>query len=329
MENKSGIRALSLLSGGLDSQLAICVLRDQGIEVHGLCFESPFFTSAPARAAAAQLKIPLIVQNFTSDIVALLKAPPHGFGACMNPCIDCHARMFRHAGQLMEEKGFHFLSTGEVLNERPKSQNPKSLVIVGRDSGYAEYLLRPLSAKLLPETKPEKMGWVDRSRLLDLQGRSRKPQFALAEKFGLTDYPTPAGGCLLTDPNFCKRLKDLKENEGLDNVHYLRLLKIGRHFRLSPSIKVVVGRNARENGIIERHAEADEIVLKMTNVPGPSAVMPGSATPEQVEMAVSICARYSDATPGSPVPIVKRSSGHDETVTAVAMTQDALNRAKI
>lgn len=329
MENKSGIRALSLLSGGLDSRLAICVLKEQGIEVHGLCFESPFFTSAPAREAAEQLKIPLIVKNFTPDIVGLLKAPPHGFGACMNPCIDCHARMFHHAGRLMEEKGFQFLSTGEVLNERPKSQNPKSLVIVGRDSGYAEYLLRPLSAKLLPETKPEKMGWVDRSRLLDLQGRSRKPQFALAKKYGLTDYPTPAGGCLLTDPNFCKRLKDLKQNEGLDNVHYLRLLKIGRHFRLGPTLKVVVGRNAKENGIIERHAEAGEVVLKTLEVPGPSALISGSATPEQIGAAAAICARYSDAPPGSPVSILKRCNGQEEKISAAAIAQDALQRIKI
>ena len=193
------ICVLSLLSGGLDSRLAVCVLRDQGINVHGVAFDSPFFTLQHAKDAATQLDIHLHVIDFSTEIISLLEKSKHGFGRCMNPCIDCHSIMVRRAGQLMEELGFHFLSTGEVLNERPMSQNMKSLGIVGRESGYGSVLVRPLSAQLLPESDPEKAGWVDRSKLLSLSGRGRKPQMHLAEKYGLRDYPSPAGGCRLTE----------------------------------------------------------------------------------------------------------------------------------
>jgi hypothetical protein len=302
------VRALSLLSGGLDSQLAVCVLRDQGIEVHGVVFESPFFDSAPARKAAEQLRIPLHIVDFSADIVGILKAPKHGFGNCLNPCIDCHARMLNRAGAMAEEEGFDFLSTGEVLDERPMSQNRRSLDIVARESGYPDLIVRPLSATRLPETVPEQSGKVDRSRLLGLHGRGRKPQFELAERFGLKEYPSPAGGCRLTEPNFCKRLDDLRRHEGLDGTRSITMLRYGRHFRINERLKLVVGRNEQDNIMLEGSAELYDLVLKPEGVPGPTALLPFTATDDEVRLGAEICARYSDVPSDAAVSIRVRSS---------------------
>ena len=173
-------KGLSLMSGGLDSQLAVRVLQGAGAEVEGVCFETPFFSSANARKAAAALGVKLHVLDFTEDEVALLENPPHGFGGAMNPCIDCHATMIRRAGELMRERGFDFVSTGEVLNQRPMSQNRQSLGVVEKDSGLKGRLVRPLSAQLLEPTIPETEGRLDRTKLLALSGRRREPQIALA-----------------------------------------------------------------------------------------------------------------------------------------------------
>ena len=319
------IRALALLSGGLDSQLAVCVLREQGIDVHGVFFESPFFDADGARAAADQLDIPLHIVNFSADIVSLLDRPKHGFGSCMNPCIDCHALMLRRAGEMLAEMGFHFLATGEVLNERPMSQNRGSLDIVGKESGYDDLILRPLSATLLPETKPERVGWVDRSRLRSLSGRGRKLQLALAERYGLKNFPAPAGGCRLTEPNFCKRLRDLKQHEGLQGVRSLQLLRCGRHFRLDPTVKLIVGRNEAENAVLEGGAELYDLVLKVEEVPGPSGVLPFTASEEQVLLGAAICVRYSDSGPGTPTSVRVRSSRDARKVSVLAADPDAVN----
>jgi len=307
-EQSERIRAVTLLSGGLDSQLAVCLLSEQGIAVHGIVFESPFFDSTAARRAACNLDIPLQVVEFSTDIVSILENPQHGFGKCMNPCIDCHARMLRRAGEFMEDNGYHFLATGEVLNERPMSQNRHSLGIVASESGYADRVLRPLSAGLLSPTEPERLGWVDRSRLLSLEGRGRKRQLQLAEKYGLRDVPTPAGGCRLTEPNFSRRLKDLKEHEGLNGVRSLALLRLGRHFRLADDLKLVVGRHEKDNAAIEGQAELYDLVLKLETVRGPTGLLPITATEQQVNLGAAVCARYGDCPPGLPVDVRIRSS---------------------
>lgn len=314
-EQSERIRAVALLSGGLDSQLAVCLLVEQGIAVHGIVFESPFFDATAARRAATNLDIPLQVVEFSADIVSILKDPPHGFGQCMNPCIDCHARMLRRAGEFMEDSGYHFLATGEVLNERPMSQNRNSLGIVASDSGYADRVLRPLSAGLLSPTEPERLGWVDRSRLLSLEGRGRKRQLQMAEKYGLRDVPTPAGGCRLTEPNFSRRLKDLKDHEGLNGVRSLSLLRLGRHFRLADDLKLVVGRDEKDNAAIEGQAELYDFVLKPRSVPGPTGLLPITATEEQVNLGAAICARYSDCPAGVPVEVRVRSSKGTRNIT--------------
>ena len=311
---KPRARALSLLSGGLDSMLAICVLKEQGVEVHAVVYDSPFFNAERGLRAADQLNVPVHVLDFLPELVPLLEDPPHGFGKCMNPCIDCHAAMLRQAGRLMETMGFDFLSTGEVLNQRPMSQNRQSLALVAKSSGYGEVVVRPLSARLLPETRPEREGLVDRERLLGLSGRNRKPQMELAEKYGITDYPSPAGGCRLTDPNFARRLRDLKEHEGLRDARAISWLRVGRHFRLEGGVKLILGRNRADNLYLEENAAAREIILKPEGVPGPSGLLPATATDEQIERAARICARYSDAEPAQAVTIRIRSATDERRI---------------
>ena len=302
------VRAICLLSGGLDSQLSVCDLRDQNIEVHAVTFDSPFFHPAQGRRAAEALGVPLHVIDFTTDIVDLLRDPPHGFGSCLNPCIDCHARMLRRTGELMTDLGADVLATGEVLDQRPMSQNRDSLATVARESGYGDVVLRPLSARLLEPTRPEREGKVDRARLLDLQGRGRKRQMELAASYGLTDYPTPAGGCRLTEPNFCKRLRDLIDHEGMAGVRALALLRYGRHFRLGDRVKAIVGRNERDNTWLEGGAELYDLVLKVEDIPGPVVLLPYTADEDQIRTAAAICARYSDCESDAEVTVKIRSA---------------------
>jgi tRNA U34 2-thiouridine synthase MnmA/TrmU len=310
---KKAIRCLHLFSGGLDSQLAVRVLQGQGIEVLALVFTSPFFGAGMALKAAGQLGLDLKTVDFTADIIGLVKNPPHGFGQGMNPCVDCHARMLRRAGDMMNELGCSFLSTGEVLNERPMSQNREMLAVVARDSGHGELIVRPLSARLLPETEPERRGWVDRNRLLGFQGRSRTAQFALARKYGLTDYPQPAGGCKLTEPNFVKRLRDLASHEGLDGVRMIELLKVGRHFRLPGGARLIVGRDEKDNTALEGRADRSDFILRVTSIPGPVALVIGDAGEVDVQTACGVCARYADVDGTVPVTVEMSGRGNGAT----------------
>lgn len=297
------VRALSLLSGGLDSILAVRVILDQEIEVTGISFVTPFFTADRAEKAAETLAIPLVVMDFTEEHLAMLKNPRYGYGKNMNPCIDCHALMLQAAGRKMEEMRYDFLFTGEVLGQRPMSQTKQSLHIVAKLSGYGDRIVRPLSAKLLPETRPEQEGRVDRSGLLDIQGRGRKRQIALAAAYGIREYSNPAGGCLLTDPVFSRKLKDLFEQPGGFSVRDIELLKVGRHFRLSPGAKIVVGRNQEENRTIQELSRGEDVVLRMQDFPGPLVLMTGKVDEESIRLAAGICARYSDAPAGEPVTV--------------------------
>lgn len=310
MSPSQNIRAIVLFSGGLDSQLAAVLLKSQGIQITGVVFKSIFFDAQAAHAAAERLDIPAKVVDFTDTLLSLIEHPGHGFGAGLNPCIDCHIAMIKQAGEMMREENFQFVATGEVLNERPMSQNRRALQLVASESGLEGYLLRPLSAKLLEITEPEKNKWVDRKKLLALEGRSRRPQLALAREFGLTGFPQPAGGCLLTDPGYGKRLRDLRKHEGVRNISAIRLLRTGRHFRLG-KIKLIVGRNQADNEIIERMADDSTILLKTISVPGPTAVIPSQVAEEQIRLAAAICARYSDRKVNDPVAI--EVTGGEET----------------
>jgi tRNA-uridine 2-sulfurtransferase len=322
-ENK--IRALGLCSGGLDSMLAALVLRRQDIEVHWISFETPFFSADKARQAAERLKIPLRVENITDTYLEMLRHPPCGFGKHMNPCMDCHSLMFRLAGQIMRADGFDFLFSGEVLGQRPMSQTKPSLRYVEKHSGYDGYILRPLSAQILPETLPEKNGWVDRQRLLDIAGRSRKRQIELARQFAISDYPSPAGGCLLTDKGYSQRLKDLFAHRDHTSHNELHLLKYGRHLRLNPATKIIVGRTQPENDQILKYADVrQDTVLKVNQYPGPIVLIPGGAEKGTTLLAAAICAGYSKAPADNPASVkISTASGSEQVVILPLAPQQA------
>jgi tRNA-uridine 2-sulfurtransferase len=315
-------RALGLFSGGLDSLLAASILRDQGIEVTGVVFITPFFGAERARQSAAQLGLPLMEQDITEAFYPLLTEPPHGFGSRHNPCIDCHILMLRQAGALMEAQGFDFLFTGEVLGQRPMSQQRGTLTLIARQSGYPDLILRPLSAKLLTPTRPEILGWVDREKLLDLRGRGRKPQMELAAHFGIVNYPVPAGGCLLTDPGFAARLKELLATSPRPSRRDLELLRWGRHFRLPGGVKVVVGRTHEENEAIGRLLAPEDLALRVQGFPGPLVLAPGGADQTGMAEAALLAAAYSDAPQGREVAVTARQAGKTQVLVAVPAPKD-------
>lgn len=319
------VKGLGLCSGGLDSILAGLVLRDQGIDASWISFETPFFTAEKARKAAAATGIPLAVMDITDRYLPMLKNPPCGYGKNMNPCMDCHALMFRIAGETMADAGVDFLFSGEVVGQRPMSQTRQSLRYVEKRSGYDGLILRPLSARLLPETEMEKRGLVDRDRLYDISGRSRKPQMELAEKFGLRDYPSPAGGCLLADKGFSKRLKDLFAHQETWAREEFELLKHGRHMRLDARTRVIIGRNRVDNEqILACYRPDRDFMLKTEGVPGPVAVIPGGCPPDKIVRAAEIIAGYSKAPADGWVEVRVDQPDKTETLRVKALHHSAV-----
>jgi len=319
------VRALGLCSGGLDSILSALVLRKQGIEVEWVSFDTPFFSSKKAQQASKNLDIPLIIEDITHVYLKILKNPPSGYGKYMNPCMDCHALMFRQAGEIMKEKGFDFLFSGEVLGQRPFSQNKQSLRYVEKQSGFDGYILRPLSARNLPETILEKEGLVKRALLLAISGRSRKPQMELAKKFGITDYPTPAGGCLLTDKSFSARLKDLFDHQKTHTEAELHLLKCGRHLRLNQVTKIIVGRTHADNENIKKHYDpASDTIFTVENFPGPVVLMPRGGSKEIKILAASICTGYSKAPDITPVEVKAVSPQGSENIKVIGVLPQSI-----
>ena len=266
------VKALVLFSGGLDSILACKILEEQKIEVVPVFFKSYFFGPEIAEKSAKILGLKLRVIDFSKEQLKIVKKPKFGRGSAMNPCLDCHILMLKKAKELMKKEKFDFVATGEVLGERPMSQNKKALELVEKESSLKGYLLRPLSAKLLKETIPEKKGWVNREKLLDIQGRSRKRQIELAKKFKIKWYPQPAGGCILTDLEFGKKLKDLLKKYPEFDGNDVETLKVGRHFWKGNS-KIIVGRNHQENLKLEALKRKKDIIIKMENYPGPTVLI--------------------------------------------------------
>ncbi|MGL5203781.1 7-cyano-7-deazaguanine synthase [Cetobacterium sp.] len=320
------MKALALFSGGLDSALAIKIIKDQGIEVIALNFVSHFFGGKNEKAEnmAKQLGVQLEYVNFTSSHTEILKNPVHGRGKNMNPCIDCHALMFKTAGDLMEKFGASFIISGEVLGQRPMSQNYQALEKVKAMSpGLENLIVRPLSAKLLPESEPERLGWVDREKLLDIQGRSRKNQMELMDKFGIVDYPTPGGGCLLTDPGYSKRLRILEEDGFLEDEHsnLFHLLKIGRFFRFEKGKYLIVGREQEDNLKIDEFKTYGSLFIRGKEVPGPHMVGFGELSEEEINFALNLFSRYSKVKGNSELTFLM--NGEDVTIPAVNF--EALN----
>lgn len=292
-------KAVMLLSGGLDSTLAAKLMLDEGIELIGINFVTSFCTCTKngcqhqASKVADDLGIKITVRNITREYLEVVKNPRFGYGSGVNPCIDCRIFTFTKAKEFMETIGASFIVTGEVLGERPMSQRRDAMMIIERESGLKKLILRPLSAKLFDPTIPEELGIVNREKLLAISGRSRKPQIELAEKLGITEYPCPAGGCLLTDPRFSVRARDLLTHDGftLENV---QLLKFGRHFRLSDICKLIVGRNEQENNAILRLSKENDILMNAGNIPAPIGLLRGKSNAEILNKALCITARYVD-----------------------------------
>lgn len=286
-------RALAMVSGGLDSILAAKLIKDQGIEVIGICFKSYFFGPDNAIKMTKQIDIPLEIVDFSEEHFNLVKNPKHGYGKNINPCIDCHAMMLNYSGKLLERYEADFIITGEVLNQRPMSQNKISLDIVKKESGFSDKILRPLCAKNLNPTKMELEGLVNRENLLDISGRSRKIQMELAQKWNINDYPSPAGGCKLTEPNYAKRLKELLKYKETPTVKDLELLKIGRHFRISQNAKIISTRTGDESKEIKNYITNNDIIFLAEDFKGSMIIIVGEPTEEDIEFAAKVTAKYS------------------------------------
>jgi tRNA-uridine 2-sulfurtransferase len=305
MARKRKTKGIGLLSGGLDSILAVRVLQEQNLDLLGVTFATPFFGPESALAAGRKADIPVEVVDITELHLAMLRNPRYGFGRYMNPCIDCHGLMLREAARLMKTEGADFLFTGEVLGQRPMSQRRDAMRSVEKLSRMEGLIVRPLSAKLLPPTVVELDGRVDRDRLLDIHGRSRRRQIDLAVRYQIDEYPNPAGGCLLTKEGFVRKLKDLMDRSEHPGRRDLILLQRGRHFRLPSGNKCVVGRNQSDNARIEVLVGSDWLRLQVLDHPGPLAAVPLSGTVPNADlvMAARILAAYCDAPTNSWVMV--------------------------
>ncbi len=298
MEKKT--KAIGLFSGGLDSMLAVKLMLEQGIEVEVINYTTIFCGVTCGMNdfrgvydAAVSLGVPLKVVDISEEFLDIIKHPKYGYGSAVNPCIDCRIFMLRKAKIYMEEAGASFIFTGEVIGQRPMSQRREAMNIVERDSGLRSLLVRPLCARLFSPSIAEESGLLDRGKLFSMSGRSRKPQIALAGKLNIKDYPSSGGGCLLTAKDFGKRVKDLLAHKPDFDLEDIVLLKYGRHFRVSPEIKLVVGRNEAENYKIAALRKADDIMFHAQEPLGPVSLLRGASEGEFINEAAAITARYA------------------------------------
>ncbi|MFP5350266.1 MAG: tRNA (5-methylaminomethyl-2-thiouridylate)-methyltransferase [Gammaproteobacteria bacterium] len=326
-------KAVALISGGLDSLLAARLMLDQGVHVEGINFYTGFCVEGHTQAirrqpgnakpkrnnalwVAEQLGIKLHIIEVVEEYKAVVINPKHGYGANLNPCLDCKGFMVGRAREWMEAHGFDFIVTGEVLGQRPMSQRRDTMPVVARESGAFDRLLRPLCAKLLPPTLPEREGWVDREKLLDFNGRSRKPQMALAARYGFTDYAQPAGGCcFLTNEQYSHKLSDLWAYRGskdydLDDIV---LLKVGRHLRPRPHFKLIVGRDEGENNFLQGFRKR-YLHLQATSHVGPLVLLDGNANADDVQLAARLTARFGKGREATQVAVsVTDTAGQTQT----------------
>jgi tRNA-specific 2-thiouridylase len=318
-------KAIALFSGGLDSILAAVLMQRLGVDTTLLHVQHLWSGGEAARrkirAAAARVGLPLRIVDASEEHLDVVRYPKHGYGSAVNPCVDCHIFMLRVGQRVMEEENADFVVTGEVLGQRPKSQHYGALRDVAEESGLGERLVRPLSANLLPETLPVREGWLRREDLLSLRGRGREPQFALAAEFGIRDFPQPAGGCLLTEKAYAARVFDAFAHLGKDAVgeDEFSILCVGRHFRLSDRVKVVVGRDEGENEFLAGFAAGRILVLPPPDVMGPSALIEGSPTEEELRVAASLVARYCDHEGDAPIEMDIVDNGTHRTVAAAPL----------
>jgi tRNA U34 2-thiouridine synthase MnmA/TrmU len=321
-------KAVALISGGLDSLLAAKLIQDQGIRVEGINFFTGFCVEGHTHAirkkdrarvkrnnalwVAEQLGIKLHIIDIVEEYKDVVINPKHGYGANLNPCLDCKIFMVQKAHEWLQQNNFDFIITGEVMGQRPMSQRKKTLPVVSAESGAEDLLLRPLCAHNLPETRPEKEGWVDRAQLHGITGRSRKAQMQLARQFGFEDYAQPAGGCcFLTDQNYAVKLQDLWDNRGqktyeLDDI---MLLKVGRHIRPSKAFKLIIAREEGETRFLSGYKKQFQSIKTVSHA-GPLTLIEGEELDaQQIELACAITARFSKGRDAESVEVVFSDRG--------------------
>jgi tRNA-specific 2-thiouridylase len=343
-------KAIALISGGLDSMLAVRVIQEQGILVEGVNFFTGFCVEGHTHAirkkdqqkqkrnnalwVAEQLGIKLHIEDISEEYKDVVLNPKHGYGAHMNPCLDCKVfmvgkanAMLNKARQMADEKGFDFIITGEVIGQRPKSQRKQTMPLIARESGADDRLVRPLCAKILPPTLPEREGWLDREKLHDFNGRNRKPQIALAQKYGLLDYAQPAGGCcFLTDESYSRKLVDLWQAQGRKDYELddIMLLKVGRHIRPAPHYKLIVSREEGENNFMEGYKKQFHTV-RIIDPPGPLTLVDGAPSDEELLNAACIAARFSKGRDAASVTVeIQPRGGVGRVLDVIPAPADAI-----
>ncbi len=321
--NKRKAKGIGLLSGGLDSMLAVKVLQQQELELIGITFVTPFFGPEGALEAGSKTGIEVRVMDISDEHLQMVRNPRYGYGSQMNPCIDCHGLMFRIGGRVMEREGADFLFSGEVLGQRPMSQRRDSLRSVEKLSGCEGRILRPLSARLLAPTVVEQQGLVDREMLLDIHGRGRKRQMELARRFGLHDYPQPGGGCVLTKEGFARRLRFLLDAFADVAPRDIEFLKWGRMYRLPHGSICIIGRNRADNQRLLAHTENGDVMLQVPDFPAPRAVMPAVTRPgaKDIRLAALILVSYCDAQAGNSVRVIWRHRGQTGTLVVLKLNR--------
>jgi len=326
-------KAVALYSGGLDSTLAIIVMAKRGVEIEAVHFDTDLAPANDSSEFAKRLQADSDRFGFRHTTIHLgrkfldiVQNPHHGYGKNMNPCIDCKILMIREAGEYMRKCGADFLITGEVVGQRPMSQMKPTIMKIDKASGMAGYIVRPLSGKILEPTIPEQSGLIQRDWLLAINGRSRKGQIQLAEQYGLTDYATPAGGCFLTDSNYAARIKDLFIYNLQFDQNDIFLLRHGRHFRLSPNARLVVGRDENDNDRIAAYIKPDDYVLEVADAGSPLGVMRGNVQPEDIELAAAIMAGYSSAKYSDSAVVEIKAKEVTERIKVVPAPQAVIQK---
>lgn len=329
-------KVVALLSGGLDSQLAVKMMQKQGFEVSAVAIKTPFCDFDCGRGCGFEIReradtlgVDLKTVYLGDEYIEMLKNPKHGFGSGMNPCIDCRTMMFKAAKQHMEDIGAEFIISGEVLGQRPMSQHGPALRTIEKESDLKGKIVRPLSAGLLAKTEPEVNGLIKRENLGMISGRSRRGQLDLAKEYGIEDPPNAGGGCLLTDPAFSLRAKDLFGHTETPTTNDIDLLKIGRHFRLDQSTKLVVGRNHNENEMIKSLALPGDILFEARDHVGPVSILRGKNYGDYLEFASQITLRYSDAPKSESCVVVTELNGKKTEILAKAIEEQSYVKYRI
>jgi tRNA-specific 2-thiouridylase len=311
------MKVILLYSGGLDSSLVYHILREWEAEIFPIYIYNQFLSCKNLPELPG-----LRVIDITKEFISIVRSPEHGYGKTLNPCIDCRILMFKKAKAYLKQKKSDFIATGEVLDQRPMSQHLEQLMLIDRKAECEGLVVRPLSGALLPPTKAENDGLVDRNLMLAIKGRSRKLALMMAEKMNITQFSSPSGGCLLTDPGFCRRLADLMRYQEKIFVHDVGLLKIGRHFLLAPGAKLIVGRNEEENNAINAIVHAQSYFLYVPDTGSPNALLLGNK--KHLELAAAITARYSDKKAADKVEVHYRSKKVTKTIKVVPMSNEEL-----